>query len=225
MKRETLWKLGVGLVVLLIAAIILRNLAIGWAPSREQYPIQGITVSQANGEIVWHVVGATNVDFAYLQATAGADVRDERFEINLAGAREAGIRHGPLHEYSLCKLASDQARNFITTVPREANFLPPAIRLSFDGCADRPGRALVISELNTFLNQIEAHSGKKAVLAISRDFEELYTVSAALPRTVWLESNFFPPDYAVKPWVMWRASDMRRISGLSGPVHWNVVQP
>jgi lysozyme len=213
-------------VALLIIALILRNIAVGWAPPRDQYPVQGISVDEDNGSIVWNVAGATGVDFAYLTATRGAEKRDANFPINMRGASEQGIRYGALHEYSLCKLASDQATIFVTTVPRKENMLPPAVRLVFhDNCGDRPGRALVLSELNTFLNQIEAHSGKPAIIAVSPDFEELYDLSSGINRTFWLEGNFFPPDYATKPWVMWRASDIRRVSGVDGPVNWNVVRP
>lgn len=213
-------------MVLLVIAFILRNIAVGWAPSRDQYPVQGISVDESHGTITWHVAGATGVDFAYIQATAGAEKRDRNFADNIEGAREAGIRYGALHDYSLCRLAADQATIFVTTVPRATNMLPPAVRLDFDeGCSDRPGRALVLSELNTFLNQIESHSGKPAIIEVSREFEELYNISSGIDRTFWLDANFFPPDYATKPWVMWRASDMRRISGVDGPINWNVVRP
>ena len=223
--KQRFWRIGIALAVLLVIVIVARNLMIGWAPSRSEFPVQGITVSEANGEIAWNTVGATGVDFAYLHATRGTDARDAAFAANRVGARNAGIRHGAVHQYSLCQLATDQATNFITTVPGEDNLLPPAVRLSFDDCDERPGRALLLSELTTFLNQIEAHSGKPAVLAITAEFEELYAVSAGIDRTVWLEQNFFPPDYATKPWVMWQASDMRRTSGIDGPVDWNVVRP
>ncbi len=220
--------LRVGLIALalLIIALVVRNIAIGWAPPRDQYPVQGISVDQSHGKVVWHVAGATGVDFAYLTATHGAEERDTNFAANMKGAREAGIRYGALHEYTLCRLASDQATMFVTTVPRRENILPPVVRLAFkDDCGDRPGRALVLSELNTFLNQIEAHSGKAAVIAVSSEFEEMYDLSSGINRTFWLEENFFPPNYATKPWVMWRASDMRRVSGIDGPVNWNVVRP
>ncbi len=224
--RKTTISLATIVIVLLVIAFILRNIAVSWAPARDQYPVQGISVDQSHGEIVWHVAGATGVDFAYIQATSGAEKRDARFATNIKGARESGIRYGALHNYSLCRLATDQATMFVTTVPRGENMLPPAVRLAFDnGCGDRPGRALVLSELNMFLNQIEAHSEKPAILAVSKDFEELYNISSGIDRTFWLEANFFPPDYATKPWVMWRASDMRRISGVDGPINWNVVRP
>lgn len=224
--RKNLISLAAICAALLVIAFILRNIAVGWAPTRDQYPVQGISVDESHGTIIWHVAGATGVDFAYIQATDGADRRDANFSANVEGAREAGIRYGALHNYSLCRLATDQATSFVTTVPRGDNMLPPAIRLAFDnGCGDRPGRALVLSELNTFLNQIESHSEKPAIIAVSREFEEMYNISSGIDRTFWLEANFFPPDYATKPWVMWRASDMRRISGVDGPINWNVVRP
>lgn len=214
------------IVSLVIIAIILRNIAIGWAPPRDQYPVQGISVDQSHGAIVWHVAGATGVDFAYIRATNGAEERDTNFVANVKGARNAHIRYGAMHEYTLCRLATDQATMFVTTVPRGENLLPPAVRLAYDnGCNDRPGRALVLSELNTFLNQIEGHAGKPAIIAVSPEFEEEYDISSGINRTFWLEGNFFPPDYATKPWVMWRSTDMRRISGIDGPVNWNVVRP
>lgn len=224
--RKTAISFTAIVIALLVIAFVLRNIAVGWAPPRSQYPVQGISVDASHGEIIWHVAGATGVDFAYIQAASGAEERDANFAANITGAREAGIRYGALHNYSLCRLATDQATMFVTTVPRGDNMLPPAVRLAFDnGCGDRPGRALVLSELNMFLNQIEAHSEKPAILAVSRDFEEMYDISSGIDRTFWLEANFFPPDYATKPWVMWRASDMRRISGVDGPVNWNVVRP
>ncbi len=224
--RKNLISLAAIIVVLLVIAFILRNVAVSWAPPRDQYPVQGISVDESHGRVIWHVAGATGVDFAYIRATSGADTRDANFATNIEGAGAAGVRYGALHDYSLCRLATDQATIFVTTVPRGDNMLPPAVRLAFDKvCDDRPGRALLLSELNTFLNQIEAHSGKRAVIAVSRDFEEMYNISSGIDRTFWLEANFFPPDYATKPWVMWRASDMRRISGVDGPINWNVVRP
>lgn len=225
-RGKNVLRLGLVIVALAAIAFVLFNLVTGWAPPRSQYPVQGISVDASNGEITWHVVGATGVDFAYIRATNGAGKRDAHFIENLNGARDAGVRYGAIHEYNMCRLANDQAAMFVTTVPRDENILPPAVRLAYhDDCEERPGRALILSELNTFLNQIEGHSGKPAIIILSEQFEEEYNISSGINRTFWLESNFFPPDYATKPWVMWRASDMRRVGGIDGPVNWNVVRP
>jgi lysozyme len=182
-------------------------------------------VTQSNGRPNWAELGATGVDFAYITAVEGARTRDAEFQANLAGAQNAGIRFGALHHFDICRLASEQATMFITSVPRNESALPPAVQLDFsDTCKGRPNRALILSELATFLNQIEAHSGTPAILLLTREFEKEYHVSKSIDRTVWLEGNWLLPDYSARPWVMWTANLQRRIDGVDGPVRWVVVR-
>lgn len=196
-----------------------------WAPSRDEYPVQGIVVNESNGRPNWAELGATGVDFAYITAVEGARARDAEFQANLAGAQDAGIRFGALHHFDICRLASDQATMFITSVPRNERALPPAVQLDFsETCKGRPNRALILSELATFLNQIEAHSGTPAILLLTPEFEKEYQVSKSIDRTVWLEGNWLLPDYSARPWVMWTANLKRRIDGVDGPVRWVVVR-
>ena len=194
-------------------------------PSTSEYPVQGIIVSEANGKPNWTTLGATGVDFAYLTATDGAAHRDVTFEDNLEGVKQAGIRYGALHRFDICRLASDQATLFITTVPRSENALPPAVQVDFsDTCSSRPNRGLILSELGTFIAQIEAHSGKPAILLLGKNFEREYQVSKSIDRTVWAESNWFLPDYTARPWILWTANTGRRISGIDGSVRWAVMR-
>jgi lysozyme len=138
-----------------LGVYLMWSFAIGWAPSRDDYPVQGIVVGEANGKPDWTQLGATGVDFAYITAVEGARGRDAQFQGNLAGVQQAGIRYGALHHFDICRPASDQATLFITTVPRSEQALPPAVQLDFsDSCKGRPNRALILSELATFLGQI-----------------------------------------------------------------------
>ena len=198
----------------------------GWAPSRSEFSVQGILVSEENGAPNWSTLGATGVDFVYLTATQGASKRDARFEANLEAIKEiGGIRYGAVHHFDTCRLATDQATLFITTVPRSPNALPPAVQLDFSGsCDSRPNRALILSELATFLSQVEAHSGVPAVLLLDSEFEKEYQVSKSIDRNVWLESNWFLPDYSARPWVMWTANKNRHVAGIDGAVRWAVVR-
>ncbi len=207
-----------------IAAIILWWLCSRWEPSRETYPVQGVAVSSTQGEINWAGIRARGADFAYIHVSTGTKARDATFPANWAGARAAGLRYGAELIYDPCTLASDQATLFITTVPRDTAALPPAIRLdNASGCA--PGRDRVLSELNTLVNLIESHSGKPVLLHISPAFEQAYTISKEVDRTLWLDGNVFPPDYAARDWVMWTASNGRRFDALAGPVQWVAVAP
>ena len=50
-----------------------------------------------------------------------------------------------------------------------------------------------------------------------------YDLAGALPRPIWAIGNFLEPGYAARGWRMWRASDIRRIDGIEGPVNWDVA--
>lgn len=219
------FRVGAVALAVLLGIYVIWSTAVGWMPSRDEYSVQGVVVSEINGSPEWAKLGATGVDFAYITASDGARARDSQFEANLEGVQQAGIRYGALHHFDICRLASHQAGLFITTVPRSEQALPPAVQLDFSSsCQVRPNRALILSELATFLNQIEAHSGTPAILLLTKDFEEEYKVSSAIDRTVWLEGNWFEPDYSSRPWVMWTANSSRRIDGIDGPVRWAVVR-
>ncbi len=149
---------------------------------------------------------------------------------NLEGVKAIGLRHGPIHRYSLCAGATAQATAFIATVPRDAAMLPPVVAFAFSPlCPARPSRDKLLAELNIFLNQIEAHGGKPAILRLSRDVEAAYDLSSGINRTLWLEGDFlppgYPPGYATRPWVMWTASTWRRVPGIKSAVEWDVVRP
>lgn len=220
------WLQVVGILVLgALLAMIVHQLVGRWAPSRGSYPQQGIDVSHHQGLIEWSSVRAAGVDFAYIKATEGGDVRDARFAANWEGARQAGIRRGAYHFYTLCRLASDQAANFIANVPREPNALPPVIDLEFGGnCKARPDRTVLLGELATFITMVEAHSEAPVMLYLTSEFDEYYRVSDAISRPLWLRRTVFMPDYGARPWVMWQANPRRRVSGIEGPVDWNVVR-
>jgi lysozyme len=170
---------------------------------------------------------AIGADFAYLGASEGAAGRDARFAANLASVRESGLRFGVVHAYDPCVPAERQAANFVTIVPRDDTLLPPAIALDklADDCPDAVSEAAVESELTTFLNQVEGHVGKPAVLKVAQGFEERYHIAGRVERNLWLERNWFQPDYAGRPWTLWTANSSLRTEAGPRPVRWVVVQP
>ena len=197
-----------------------------WAPDTATYRLQGIDLGEAPGEVEWGTVRAAGADFAYLVATAGADRRVPSFEANWNALPAAGLRRGAVHLYSLCQPGAAQANAFNTTVPRVADALPAAVDVDLrEDCTARPERPALLADLQRFVAMVEAHTGRPLLLRISKPAERHYTLTAALARPIWESGNFLSPDYAARPWHMWRASDLRRIDGIAGPVNWNVVKP
>ena len=218
-----------GITFALAAAVLVAfcgwRYALGWHPSDRDYPLQGIDVSHHQGRIDWSLLKNQGVDFAWIKASEGADHRDRLFDRNMGGAAAAGISRGAYHFFTLCRAGADQAANFIAAVPRDPGLLPPAVDLEFGGnCAKRPGRATLLRELGTFLDRIEAHSGRKALLYMTEEFDLAYRISEAFDRPLWLRSMIRRPDYGARPWRVWQASNFRSLDGVEGPVDWNVMR-
>ena len=198
-----------------------------WAPPRTDYPQQGVLVGARDGEADFRALKAIGADFVYLEASAGASARDAAFAANLARVRASGLPFGVVHAYDPCVAAERQAANFVTIVPRDEMLLPPAIALAAlaGDCGDPVSEAGVESELTTFLNQVEGHAGKPAVLKLAPAFEERYHIAARIERNLWLERDWLEPTYAGRPWTLWTANSSLRTAASDAPLRWVVLQP
>ncbi|WP_374945211.1 GH25 family lysozyme [Sphingomonas sp.] len=219
-------KAAIGLAAIGAAGVGAWSWATAWHPSAARYPLQGIDLPENPAAVEWGSVRASGADFAYLVATAGTDRRDPAFEANWAALPQAGLRRGAVHLYSLCQRATAQADAFNTFVPASTDALPAAIDIAYRAdCTARPEKTALANEIARFVERVEAHTGKPVLLRTSRDIERDYALSAAVGRPVWSIANAFAPNYAARPWRIWRASDVRRIDGIEGPVNWDVVAP
>jgi len=229
-KRAFSWRTRVAALLLLLALGAggwLWWQAQHWMPPRGEFPVQGVLVGAADGEASFEGLRAVGADFAYLEASNGAAGRDARFAANLQSVRESGLQFGVVHAYDPCVPAERQAANFVTTVPRDEALLPPAIALErlADQCADPVSEAAVESELTTFLNQVEGHVGKPAVLKIAPEFEDRYHLAGRVERNLWLTRDWFQPDYAGRPWTLWTANSSLNTEAGEEPVRWVALQP
>lgn len=228
-KRKSIgWRaraLGAALLAALIAGAWgwwqLRH----WTPDLAAYPDQGAEVSAADGPVHFKTLKALGATFVYLDASDGAR-RDAAFAANLAEAREAGLRVGAVHHFDPCAMADGQSANFVVLVPRGGDLLPPAIALdrTADDCASNVGEAEVESELMTFINQVEAHAGKPAILQVSKAFEDRYGLATRIERNLWTVGTWREPGYTGRPWLMWTANESLASDASEAPLRWVVVR-
>lgn len=228
MPRRFFWaRVSVILAVLLGLAVLgfgIWTYATNWRPSPEDFPVQGVDVSEEQGALNWWSLKATGIGFGYARATDGADHRDAQFADNWAALSATGIARGAIHRFSLCAGAAAQARNFVTTVPRSDDMLPAVLELDFtEACKTRPDRDAVIGQIQAMLVAMETHTGKHALLKVARRFEAQYHVSEAIPRRLWSTQPFLQPGYLARPWTMWQASSFRRVAGIEVPINWDVI--
>ncbi|MGN3974297.1 glycoside hydrolase family 25 protein [Tsuneonella sp. SYSU-LHT278] len=229
-KRRTIgWRaraLGAVLLAVLLAAgwgwWTLRH----WTPDASAYPDQGAEISARDGAVRFMTLKALGAGFVYVDAGSGSR-RDPAFAANLAAARDAGLRVGAVHGFDPCLMADGQSASFVVVVPRGSDMLPPAIALdkTADDCPAPVGEAEVESELMTFINQIEAHSGKPAILQVSKAFEDRHGLAGRLERNLWVVGTFRQPTYAGRPWLMWTANESLFTEASEDPLRWVVVRP
>jgi lysozyme len=225
-SKSILGRSGLVLAAIALLGLGLWFLAIKWRPGESAYPVQGVEVGENQGDVDWARARAAGAQFAYLDATQGAEGRDTRFADHWQASRTAGLKRGAVHHFTLCQLARDQATNFIAVVPREAEELSPAIDFDLsETCSARPSRTVLLGEVSTFIKMVEAHSEKPVILRISRAFDTDYALSRAVDRPLWLSSAYLTPSYGERPWVMWRANPRRSVDGLYLAAGWSVVRP
>ena len=226
-SRTQLRLLGAALLIVLIGGGFGWWHLHHWQPERAVYRVQGVEIGAEDGEVDWRAVKAIGADFAYLDASASAFARDPAFIRNLEGARGAKLQVGALHRYDPCQPADRQAANFVTVVPRDGAMLPPAVELDrlADDCPIKISDAAIESELTTFLNQVETHTGKAALLKLTERFEKRYHIAGRVDRNLWLVRNRFQPDYAGRPWALWTANDALSSEASEENLQWVVLQP
>lgn len=221
----------------LLAAVALALLAAGvwawwqagqWRPERSRYPVQGADVSAVAGPVNFAALAAAGADFVYL------DAADRGFETKLEAARAAGLQVGAVHRFDLCRDIDGQVGRFVTMVPRDTKLLPAAVAIDVDeaACPTLPPVEQLQSELTTFLNQIEAHTGRPTVLKLSSAAQTRYRLAAMIERNLWVTGSGLPlldgyvaPGYAGRPWTLWTANPRLRSPAADDPLAWVAVRP
>jgi lysozyme len=214
------WKTGVaigavGMAALASAPFLYARLE----TARLWYDVIGVDVSGHQGDIDWAPVAASGVAFAYIKATEGGDFRDTRFARNWDGAKAAGLPRGAYHFLTPCRSGTEQAANFIRTVPQEAGALPPAVDAEHMGpCPSGETVADIRGEMVAFMNAVEAHYGKRPLVYVTYEFHRAYLDGFAATERFWVRSLFLPPSIREQSWLFWQFHHRGLRPGIRGPV-------
>jgi lysozyme len=227
----------VAVVVAILGVVAILSRAAGWLRAHGRAVAHvpraapgghamGVDVSHHQGAIDWGRVAATGVRFAYIKATEGRDLRDERFDDNWAGATHAGLRVGAYHYFTLCSPGAAQAAHFLAVVPDAPGTLPPAIDLEYEGnCSRRPTQPELERELVAFDEALEERYGRPPIIYATFAFRRDYLADVPWKDPqLWIRdvSHLLPREPDV-PWTLWQYDARGDVDGIDGPVDLSVL--
>ncbi len=205
--------------VLLPSGIILFN-----EPSPKRFPVRGIDVSHHQGEIDWSAVAEAEIAFSFIKATEGADLRDPRFGENWRGAGAAQLARGAYHYFTFCTAGHAQAEHFLRVLPSDTPALPAAVDVEFSGnCRNAPADGQISTELAGFLEPVEAATGRKAILYVTRKAYRRIVSGRFNDNPIWLRNTFWEPSLGRRgAWAFWQHTGRGEVPGIKGAVDLNV---
>ncbi|MCD4524840.1 GH25 family lysozyme [Nocardioides sp. cx-173] len=190
-------------------------------PESPRRPTLGVDVSHHKGVVDWPRVRADGISFAYLKASEGTGFIDPRFAESLPRALRAGLRAGGYHYFTLCAPGAPQAAHFLSVIG-DRTTMPPAVDVELIGnCDPGPPREELLVELRSFIDTVEARTGKRMVVYLHPDLEERYAIADDLDRRQWVRSLGARPS---RDWWIWQRSDSARIDGIASPADLNQMR-
>jgi lysozyme len=192
--------------------------------ARNSNDARGIDVSHYDGTIDWQQVKNAGITFAYIKATEGTTLVDDRFQSNVAEAIKAGIAVGAYH---FCRAsdesgALEEAKFFIQTVNQAGGFylfrLPPALDMETDNGGTR---ASLTAAAHAWLNEVNTASGRTSVIYTYPFFADNYLDDSLSNVPLWLANydNNQPANHA--GWAKWtflQYTDQGSVPGIDGSV-------
>jgi lysozyme len=222
-SAKLIWGIAIGAVALVAAGL---GAAAFFYPDLESaamsYKVRGVDVSAHNGPINWPRLKADDTAFAYIKATEGGDFIDSEFANNWRAAGKAGVPRGAYHFLTQCRSGLAQAQHFLATVPHDPGALPPVVDAEHMGpCRQGPAVKDIAAELEIFLDEVEAHTGKRPIIYTTQEFHDAYLTGLFPTERFWVRSLFFPPGFRQDQWIFWQYHNKGARDGATGPIDLN----
>lgn len=196
---------------------------LGWWWIQNRFEVKGIDVSHYQGEIDWAAVAHDGIAFAFIKATEGTTVVDERFATNWAGAGKADVARGAYHFFRPTLSGADQARHFLSHVTYRPGDMPPVLDLEV---TDDATAAVIRREALAWCKAVEDAWGVKPIVYTLPHYADSYLDGALSPYRLWvvdLGLRLWPADSkGWQRWTFWQHSHHGSVAGIEGDVDLDV---
>lgn len=194
------------------------------APPCSQGPtVPGIDVSYYQQDIAWKRVRKAGIRFAFVRVADGSTIVDARFRENWAGARRAGVLRGAYQYFRPEQSATEQADVVIRMLSKDPGELPPVIDVESSG-GKTP--AQVAEAVRAWVDRVRDKLGVEPIVYTGPDFWRHRVGGADFTRQPLWIAHYTTTCPTVPPqwtrWTFWQHTDNGRVSGIDGPVDFDV---
>ena len=185
------------------------------------YSILGVDVSHYQGDIDWKTLKKQNISFAFIKATEGEAFVDDKFDYNWRHANSALIKRGAYHFFSFDADPEAQAKNFIHTVPKRKNALPPVVDFETYGKYNDnpPSPSYLVPRLEAYINAIEHHYKVQPIIYCNKYCYNKY-IRDNFSNPIWLANPSMSPTLPDgKQWHFLQYSFYGQLEGYNGIKH------
>ena len=181
------------------------------------FPVHGISVSAAQGELSWPSLVNRDIQFAFIMATDGVSGIDPYFAYNFSSVRKTELWFGVYHRFRFDQSGAAQAEHFINTVPhKKRNMLPPVVwlDLSEEEQQNPPDVLRARTELITLLSLLEKHYGMRPTIYTTDRTYSLYVAYSFDGYDIWPHEAFGQPSLSDRrDWIFWQYADQQELQG------------
>ena len=191
---------------------------------RYRFPIAGIDVSKHNGDIDFKRVRDDDYQFVFIKASEGKTYRDDAFDRNYKGAREAGLLVGAYHFFRKNRTGKEQADNFLSAINGKKMDLPLVIDLEDDwGNGATISRQTAIERVMEMIGILN-DKGYQVMIYTNLDGYEKYYKNMMVDCDLWLCSFTGPDLLPHLPHCIQQFSHEGSVDGVDGKVDLNVFR-
>jgi len=223
-KKIIILSISIVLSVFLLCYLVFNGYIWFNNPAVDKFPVRGIDISAHQKVIDWQEVRTNNFEFIFIKATEGKDFKDNLFEDNWKNAKNIVLKRGAYHFFTFRSSGKEQAENFINSVPKEDDSLPPVIDIEFGGNSKViPSKEKFNNELKDFINIIEDYYNEKPIFYITYKAYNKYIYGDYSDYRIWIRDIVKYPNIKDKrEWILWQYNSRGRVRGFSTFVDLNV---
>ncbi len=182
--------------------------------------LNGIDVSQFQGEIDWQAVKASGIVFAFARALEGETIHDSTFAANWPGMKEAGVVRGAYGFYIADDPPSAQVEVFGGLVTLEPGDLVPMVDIE-EGSIGSSAPPDLITDFHQYLELMEKHYRAKPIIYTNPSFWNEHMDDSFGDYPLWIAEYGVDspnPPTGWSGWVLWQHSESGAVPGIDGDV-------